>query len=98
MGVDFSAELPAIYAEFGDAEQPTLGGVPIAGIFDGGYVDAGGLGVAGTSPTFRCATTAAAAAVVDTTLFARAGVSYLVRGKQPIAPDEIETRLILERQ
>lgn len=92
MSVDYSADLAGLYADFG--ESVTVAAATITAIFDGGYADA--LDMAGTQPTLRCrasdvASVAHGAAVV------RAGVNYTVRGKQPLAPDELETRLVLER-
>lgn len=91
----FADDLPVFYADFG--ETVVLNGSPITAIFDGGFVDAGGLGVAGTAPTVRCLASVAAAAVFGSTLV-RGGITYLVRNKEPIAPDELEVRLFLESQ
>ncbi len=85
-------QLSALYAEHG--EPVTLAGSPAVAIFGGGYGEA--LDVAGTQPTLRCRA-ADVAAVTRGAAVVRAGVTYTVREKQPLAPDELETLLILER-
>lgn len=90
--MDFAQDLPTFYADFG--EPVVVAGSTITAIFDGGYVDA--LGVASTQPSLRCqapdvATAQKGAAVV------RAGVNYTVETRQPVAPDELEIRLMLRR-
>lgn len=92
MSVDYSADLPALYATFG--EPVLVAGSPITAIFDGGYADA--LDMAGTRPTLRCRTSDVSAAAHGVAVV-RGGVSYLLREKQPLPPDELETRLVLER-
>lgn len=90
--MSFADDLLAFYADFG--EPVTVAGSPLTAIFSGGYIETNG--VAGTTPVLRCRASdvsgvAKGAAVV------RAGVAYTVAERQPLAPDEIETLLILER-
>lgn len=88
----YATDLPLFYADFGEA--CTIAGVTVMAIFDGGFVQA--LDVAGTQPTLRCIASTVASVAVGASVV-RGGVTYTVRGKEPIAPDELETRLILER-
>ena len=90
--MDFSLHLSAFYADFG--EPVTVAGSPITAIFDGGYLAAND--AAGTQPTLRCLASDVSAVAIGAAVV-RNGVSYTVRGSEPIAPDELETRLILER-
>jgi hypothetical protein len=62
--------------------------------FDGGYGEA--FDVAGTLPSLRCIASTVSTVGVGHTVV-RSSVSYTVRNKLPIGPDELETRLILER-
>ena len=88
----FASDLAAVYAAQGEAV--TVAGTAVTAFFDGGYSEV--LGVAGTGPSLRCiASTVSAAAVGDTVV--RGGVTYTVRNKLPIGPDELETRLVLEQ-
>lgn len=90
--MSFAADLPAFYADFG--ETVTVAGSQITAIWSGGYVEVDG--VAGTRPLLRCRASDVAAVSVGATVL-RGAVSYTVRGIQPVAPDELETVLILER-
>lgn len=92
MSVDYSADLPALYATFG--EPVTIAGSPITAIFEGGYADA--LEIAGTRPTLRCVASDVSAVATGAAVV-RAGVNFIVREKRPLPPDEIEARLVLER-
>jgi len=88
-----AAALAENYAVLG--ELVTVDGDDITAIFDGGYAES--LDAAGTAPSLRCiAADVAAVAVGDTVV--RDGITYKVRNLLPIAPDELETRLVLERQ
>jgi hypothetical protein len=95
--VDFSASLDALYATFG--ESATIAGSPITAIYDGGHVEA--LGVIGTQPSLRCraadVSAIAVGAAVELDPLLHAIVSYTVRERQVLPPDELEVRLILER-
>jgi hypothetical protein len=91
--IDFTPSLALIYAQFG--EPVTIAGSPVTAIFDGGYIAA--LDVQSTAPALRCRASDIAAVAVGATV-ARAGVSYVVRAIEPVAPDELEKRLVLERQ
>jgi hypothetical protein len=93
--VDFAADLPGAYGALG--ETVTVSGSPVAAIFDGGFIDAGGYGVAATRPSIRCIASDVAAVAVGATVV-RLGITYKVRGIEPVAPLEQETRLVLERQ
>ncbi len=90
--MSFATDLPLFYADFG--ESCAVGGNAVTAIFDGGYIQS--LDVSGTQPTLRCISSTVASVSVGAVVV-RGGVSYVVRGKEPIAPDELETRLILER-
>lgn len=90
--MSFVGDLSAFYADFG--ESVTVAGSPITAIFSGGYAEA--LDVAGTQPTLRCIAADVSGVALGAAVV-RAGVNYTVRGKQPVAPDELETVLILER-
>ena len=90
--MNVTADLSQLYADFG--EPVTIAGAPVTAIFDGGYVAA--LDVASTTPTLRCIASTVAS-VTEGAAVVRAGTNYVVRGIEPIAPDERETRLILER-
>lgn len=91
--MDAVDDLAIFYADFG--ETVTVRGIARTCIFDGGYIAE--FGVASNQPSLR---SLAADALVDEVgdTVVRAGVSYVLRGIQPIAPDELEVRLILERQ
>lgn len=88
----FADDLPALYADFG--ETVTIAGASAVAIFNGGYAEAED--VAGTNPSLRCKASDVSGTAIGATVV-RAGVTYTVRGKQPIPPDEVETVLILER-
>lgn len=90
--MNFAADLPAFYFDFG--ETVTVAGASITAIFGGGYAEVEG--VAGTRPTLRCRATDVAAVSVGAAVV-RGAVSYVVRGIEPLAPDELEVLLILER-
>lgn len=90
--MSFSSDLAGLYGDF--SETVTINGSAASGIFDGGYSET--LDVAGTRPTLRCIASAVVSVNAGATVI-RNGVTYTVRGKEPIAPDELETRLILER-
>lgn len=92
---DFAAALAALYTEH--AEPFTLGAVEYRCIPDTGFVDAGGLSVAGTAPSFRIIA-AEVPAIARNSTVVRVGVTYRVRSLEPLAPDALETRVILERQ
>lgn len=91
--MDAADDLAIFYQHFGEAV--TVRGIARTCIFDGGYVDV--LGVAATQPTLR---SMAADAIADEAgdAVVRKGTTYAIRDIQPIAPDELEVRLILERQ
>lgn len=89
---DFTGDLPTFYADFG--EPVVVAGNPLTAIFDGGYVDA--LGIASTQPSLRCMAADVAAAQKGAAVV-RAGVNYTVETRQPVAPDELEVRLMLRR-
>lgn len=91
--IDFLPSLALIYAQFG--EPVTIAGAPVTAIFEGGYIAA--LDVQSTAPALRCRASDIATVAVGATVV-RAGVTYLVRSIEPVAPDEIERRLVLERQ
>lgn len=91
--MDVTDDLAIFYADFG--ESVTVRGTARTCIFDGGYVAVDG--VAANQPSLRSfATDAIADEEGDTVV--RAGVIYKIRDVEPIAPDELEVRLILERQ
>lgn len=90
--MQFASHLAALYATFG--EPVTVAGSPITAIFDGGYAEAAG--VAGTQPSLRCRASDVAA-VVRGAAVVRASVNYTVVNIEPLPPDQIETRLILQR-
>lgn len=83
--------LAALYATHG--ELVTVAGSPITAIYDGGYV--GSHGVACTQPSLRCMAADVVSVTIDAAVV-RGSVSYTVRGIEPMPPDEMETRLILE--
>lgn len=88
----FASDLAAAYAQEG--ETVTVDGADVKAFFDAGYLDA--LGVAGTQLSLRCvASTVSGVAIGDSVV--RDGTTYTVRDMQTIWPDELETRLILER-
>jgi hypothetical protein len=91
--MDFAPSLALIYATFG--EPVTIAAAPLTAIFDGGYADA--LAVQGTAPSLRVRTSDAASIAVGATVL-RGATTYVVRVIEPVAPDELEKRLILERQ
>jgi hypothetical protein len=91
--IDFGPSLALIYAQFG--EPVTIAGAPVSAIFDGGYVSA--LDVQSTAPSLRCRTADIGAVAVGATVV-RGAITYLVRAIEPVAPDELERRLVLERQ
>ncbi len=93
MAIPAAAQLVELYEQMG--ESVTLAGSPITAIFDGGYVEA--LGMSGTAPTLRCIASQAPASVIGQTAV-RGAITYIVRGREPLPPDELEVRLILERQ
>lgn len=88
----FATDLAAAYAA--QAETVSVGTASVAAFFDGGYGEA--YDVAGTFPSLRCIASDVSAVAVGATVV-RDGVTYTVRNRLPIAPDELETRLILER-
>lgn len=90
--MSFATDLPSLYSDFG--ESCTIAGNAVTAIFDGGFVQA--FDVSGTQPTLRCIKSTVASVTVGAAVV-RAGVNYVVRGIELIAPDELETRLILER-
>jgi hypothetical protein len=90
--MSFASDLAAVYAA--QAELVTIAGVPTECFFDGGYAEA--LDMAGTSPSLRCITSAVSSVTVGASAV-RGSVTYAVRNILPIGPDELETRLILER-
>jgi hypothetical protein len=93
--MSFADDLTIMYADFGEAV--TIDSVSKRVIFDRGWVDAGGLGVAGNDPSCRVAS-ASAAAITNASTLVRGATTYKVRRIEPIPPDEAETRLILEEQ
>lgn len=58
----------------------TIAGVVIDGVFDAGYRDT--LGIANSSPTFRCAA-ADVADIASNTTVTIAGTAYRLRAKEP---------------
>lgn len=85
-------DLAILYADFG--ETVTVDGNQITAIFDGGYIEQG---VASTQPSLRCrASDLAGVAIGDTAV--RGAVNYIIRRMEPLAPDELEIRLVLEKQ
>ena len=90
--MSFASDLAALYGDF--SETVTISGNAVTAIYDGGYAEA--LDATGIRPTLRCIASTVVSVSVGATLV-RNGVTYTVRGKEPIAPDELETRLILER-
>lgn len=92
MTVDFGADLPALYATFG--EPVIVAGSPITAIFSGGQVDA--VTLAAAQRELRCMAADAAGVGPGAPVVFR-GLNYTVRAAEPIGPDELETRLILER-
>lgn len=91
--MDFAPSLALLYAQFG--EPVTVAGSPVVAIFDGGYLAS--LDVQGTQPSLRCRAADVASVAVGATVV-RGATSYLVRVIEPLAPDELEKRLVLERQ
>jgi hypothetical protein len=91
--IDFAPSLALIYAQFG--EPVTIAGSPVTAIFDGGFINA--LDVSSTQPSLRCRNADIAGVAVGATVV-RGAVNYLVRVIEPVAPDELEKRLVLERQ
>lgn len=91
--MSFDESLSTYYADFG--EVVTIDALPVTAIFDGGYIAT--LEVAGTQPSLRCIA-ADVLFVARGSAVVRASTNYIVRGIEPIAPDEVEVRLILERQ
>lgn len=90
--MSFESDLAAAYAA--QAETVSIGTGTALAFFDGGYGEA--YEVAGTFPSVRCiASDVSTVAAGDTVV--RDSVTYTVRNLMPIAPDELETRLILER-
>jgi hypothetical protein len=95
MSISIAGDLPGIYDVF--ADPITINGNGRRGIQVDGFVDPGGFGVSSTRPTMRVIASenfglAAGAVLVH------AGVTYRVFDLQPIEPDKLETRLVLERQ
>lgn len=88
----FTADLSAFYADFG--EPVTVAGSPLTAIYSGGYLET--LGVAGTAPFLRCIASDVVG-VMPGAPVVRAGVNYTLRERQPVAPDELEVILVLER-
>jgi len=89
--MSFATDLAAAYATEG--ESITVDGTAVTCFFNTGYGDA--LGVSGDQLALRCiATSVSAVAVGDSVT--RGSDTYTVRGIQPIAPDGLETFLILE--
>lgn len=84
--------LAGAYAALG--ESVTVDGSAVTAIFDAGYAEA--FDVSGNIPSLRCISSTVSGVEVGDTVV-RAAVTYTVRSIQPIAPDELETRLILER-
>ena len=84
--------LAGAYAALG--ESVTVDGSSVTAIFDAGYADA--FDVSGTALSLRCITSDVSGVAVGDAVV-RAAVNYTVRAIQPIAPDALETRLILER-
>lgn len=93
--MSFADDLTIMYADFG--ELVTINSVSTRVIFDGGWIDAGGLGVAGSDPSCRVAT-ADATSITNAATLVRGATTYKVRRLEPLPPDEAETRLILEEQ
>lgn len=91
--MDFAPSLALIYAQFG--EPVLVAGFPVTAIFDGGYADA--LSVQGTLPAIRVRAADVSAVTVGASVV-RGTTTYLVRVIEPVAPDELEKRLVLERQ
>lgn len=88
----YESDLAAVYAA--EAELVTVAGTSVEAFYDGGYAET--LNMAGVAPSLRCIASAVAAAAVGDAV-TRGTAGYVVRGIEPIAPDELETRLILER-
>lgn len=84
--------LAGAYAALG--ESVTVDGSPVTAMWDGGYAQA--FDVSGSACSLRCMSSDVSGVSIGDTVV-RATVSYTVRAIQPIAPDELETRLILER-
>jgi hypothetical protein len=90
--MDLSADLPSLYFDFG--ETVTVDGADITAIFDTGYAET--LEAAGSGPSLRCVSADVATVATGDAATVRA-IAYTVRGIEPIGPDGLETRLILER-
>lgn len=89
----FAEHLAGYFVDFG--ESVTVAGTAVTAIFDGGYAQT--LEAAGTAPSLLAVgTDVAGVAVGDAVL--RAGTGYVVRNVIPEPPDEVLTRLVLERQ
>lgn len=93
---DFAASLAALYDEF--AVPITVDGDSSKrGIFESGYINAGGLGVSGVAPSLRVIA-AEVPSLVKSSVFVIGGVIYTAKSIEPIPPDVLETRVELKRQ
>lgn len=76
----FTENLATFFADFG--VNATLGGVAVRGVFDNGFVDAGGLGAYGTAPVFTCPTAVLAGVAVGGAATIQ-GTDYTIVGIEP---------------
>jgi hypothetical protein len=86
-------DLAASYEALGEPAV-VAGSPPIIVIFSGGQVDA--ITLAAPQRMLRCRASDAAAVTEGAPVVFR-GRSFTVRAMEPVAPDELETMLILER-
>jgi hypothetical protein len=85
------AALRINYAVLG--ELITVAGETVKAFFESGYAES--FDVAGTAPTVRCIAADVPTVEVGDAVV-RDGTSYTVRNVIPLAPDELELRLVLE--
>ncbi len=89
LGAAYAAALAA-----GAGDSTFVAGAPVISLWESGHQP--DLGVTGRALTVRCiAATVPGVAVGDAVV--RSGVSYTVRGVESLPPDELEVRLVLER-
>jgi hypothetical protein len=81
MIANLAADLGAFFKDF-NATAATVGGASVTGIFDAAYDDA--MGIGGSGPVFRCASSAVVSAVAGTAVVINSA-NYTIAG--PIEND-----------